>query len=203
MSMTAPAVGFPHGISFDDFLATIDEDTLAEWVDGEVVPVNPPARDHIAITNFLHRALGHYVDVKEIGGEVIHTPLQMKLASSSRQPDLIYLREESLDRWKEHYIDGPADLAIEVVSPESRARDRAEKFREYERAGVLEYWLIDPKQRSAESYRLSGSGMYERISPGDPPRLRSEVIPGLWIDPAWLWAPRPNPRAAFREWGLI
>jgi Uma2 family endonuclease len=202
MSMTAPAVGSPRGISFEDFLATIDEDTLLEWVDGEVLAVNPPAKDHIQVTNFLVRALGEYVDQKGIGGVVLHTPLQMKLASSSRQPDLVYLREENLDRWKEHFVEGPADLAIEVISPESRARDRAEKFREYQRGGVREYWLIDPRQRTAEGYRLSQDGAYERISAGDPPRLRSEVIPGLWIDPAWLWAPRPSVRAALAEWGL-
>jgi len=203
MSMAAPAVRHPHGISFEDFLATIDEDTLAEWVDGEVLTVNPPAKDHIGISNFLSAALRLYVGLKNLGGVVIHGPVQMKLPSSSRQPDVIYLRAENLDRWKEHFVDGPADIAIEIVSPESRKRDRTEKYREYQQGKVREYWLIDPAQRTAEIYRLSEAGTYDRAPQGDPPRLRSEVIPDLWIDPAWLWAPMPDEKIAFKEWGLI
>lgn len=69
--------------------------------------------------------------------------------------------------------------------------------------GVREYWIIDPDAETTEVYRLSQSNTYALVSLGDPPRATSQVIPGLWIDPAWLWAKRPDQWAAYREWGLI
>lgn len=44
-------------------------------------------------------------------------------------------------------MDGTPDLIVEVTSPESLARDRGEKYVEYEAAGVREYWLIDPDRQ--------------------------------------------------------
>ena len=201
--MSLPALQYPNGISYEDFLATVDEGTHAEWVDGEVVPVTPPSKEHLRITAFLLAALRGYVNRKRLGGIVLHAPAQMKLARSGREPDVIYLCRASMERWGERYVDGPADLVIEVVSPESRARDRREKFREYQAAGVTEYWLIDPAQKTGEVYALSPGGVYERVAEGDPPRLRSVVLPGLWIDPAWLWAEEPDEWMAYEAWGLI
>ncbi|HEX8906820.1 MAG TPA: Uma2 family endonuclease, partial [Longimicrobiaceae bacterium] len=128
--MSLPALQYPNGISYEDFLATVDEGTHAEWVDGEVVPVTPPSKEHLRITAFLLAALRGYVNRKRLGGIVLHAPAQMKLQRSGREPDVIYLRPASMQRWGERYVDGPADLVIEVVSPESRVRDRREKFRE-------------------------------------------------------------------------
>ena len=201
--MTMPAVQYPKRISYEDFLATLDEGTHAEWVDGEVVPMTPPSEEHARISTFMAAALSGYTKRKKLGALVLHAPFQMKLAHSGREPDILLISRESRERLRRTYLDGPADLAVEIVSPDSRTRDRTEKFREYERAGVREYWLIDPLQRTAEIYRLSGSGVYEPVPLGEPPRLRSEVIPGLWIDPEWLWADEPDEWVAYEEWGLV
>jgi len=201
--MTISAVQYPAGITYEDFLATVDEGTHAEWVDGQVVPVTPPSKEHLTITAFLLAALRGYVNRKKLGGIVLHAPAQMKLERSGREPDVIYLRPETMSRWGERYVEGPADLVVEVVSPESRSRDRREKFREYQVAGVTEYWLIDPVQRTGEVYTLAPSGVYERVPAGAPPRLNSVVLPGLWIDPAWLWSEMPDEWVAYEAWGLI
>jgi len=205
MSMTAPAVKFPHGISFEEFLATVDEGTHAEWVDGEVVLMSPASERHESISGFVYTALRGYLRRKQLGGRVLHAPFQMKLGPglSGREPDVMFVAPEYMDRVRATHVAGPADVAFEVVSPESRMRDRREKFREYQQAGVREYWLVDPMQKTAEVYRLSGGGVYELAAPGEPPRLASEVIPGLWIDPAGLWAQSPDEWVAYEEWGLI
>lgn len=144
-----------------------------------------------------------YVSRKRLGGQVFHAEVEMKLERSARQPDVRYVVEEKRARYRKAYLDGPGDLAVEVVSPDSRTRDRTEKFREYQQAGVREYWPIDPMQKTAGVHRLSEGGVYELVPAGEPARLRSEVVPGSWIDPAWLWAESPDEWVAYREWGLI
>lgn len=79
-----------------------------------------------------------------------------------REPDLLFVAQEHLDRLQETYLDGPANLVVEVVSPESLARDRGAKFVEYEAGGVPEYWLLDPLRRWAEFYCLGEDGRYRR-----------------------------------------
>jgi Uma2 family endonuclease len=202
VSMTAPAVRFPQRISYEEFLATVDEGTHAEWVDGEVVPMSPASEDHAEISAFLLTAMRMFLKRKKMGGRVYHAPFQMKLTRSGREPDVLFVSRENLHRFRKTYLLGPADLAVEVVSPDSRTRDRTEKFREYQEAGVREYWLIDPMQKTAEVYRLMEGGVYELVPVGNPARLRSEVIPGFWIDPAWLWEEEPDELLALEEWGL-
>lgn len=192
----------PDWISYEDFLAAVPHGTRAEWVDGEIVYMTPQTDRHLLISGFLYRASSGYVERKELGGLVAQAGFQVKLGRSGREPDVFYLAPEHMDRFHRTFVDGPVDLAVEVVSPESRVRDRRDKFGEYAQAGVREYWLIDPDAETVEVFRLA-AGRYEAVPLGAPPRMTSEVIPGLWVDPEWLWAQRPDQWAAYREWGLI
>ncbi|HEU0055294.1 MAG TPA: Uma2 family endonuclease [Longimicrobium sp.] len=192
---------FPNRVSYEEFLATM-EGKRAEWVDGEVELMSPASSAHEGISAFLLTAFRGFVARRGIGGRVM-LPYQMKLARSGREPDVIYVAAENLPRIRRTYIDGSADMVVEVVSPDSRIRDRRTKYLEYEEAGVREYWIVDPMKRTAEVFRLGWDGKYAPVEPGDPPRLVSEVIPGLWIDPAWLWVEAPDEWTAYREWGLV
>lgn len=193
----------PDWISYEEFLASVDEGTHAEWVDGEVVWMTPPTEEHARITSYLSHILSGYNKRRRLGGRVYHAPFQMKLSASGREPDVVFVGRDKVGCIEKLGLQGPADLAIEVVSPESRVRDRREKFREYEQAGVREYWLVDPTSKSVEVYRLGGDGLYESVALGNPPRITSEVIPGLWIDAAWLWVEEPDEWVAYEAWGLI
>ncbi|GIV15968.1 MAG: hypothetical protein KatS3mg022_1403 [Armatimonadota bacterium] len=108
----------------------------------------------------------------------------------------------NLHRLKENYLDGAADLVVEVISPESRARDRGEKFYEYEAAGVREYWLIDPERKRAEFYQLDEDGAYQAMLIASKGVYHSKVLEGLWIQVEWLWQ-QPEPIKVFRAWGLL
>jgi Uma2 family endonuclease len=98
-----------------------------------------------------------------------------------------------MDRLKPTYLDGPADLAVEVVSPESAGRDRGDKYYEYERAGITEYWLIDPQTERAEFYQLDAAERYHLILPDGDGLYHSAILPGLWLRVAWLWQDPPPP----------
>lgn len=114
-------------------------------------------------------------------------PFQMKLAATGREPDLLFLASEHLDRLKKAHLEGPADLVVEVISPESFSGDRGEKFHEYESAGIPEYWLIDPDHEVAEFYQLDARGRYQLIPADEHGIYRSRVLPGFWLRVTWLW----------------
>lgn len=107
-------------------------------------------------------------------------------------------------RLKSTDLEGPADLAIEIVSPESGPRDRGEKFYEYEAGGVREYWLIDPERRQMEVYVLGATGRYGLRCGGGEGVYRSEVLAGFWVSVEELWQePLPPVLQVVRELGLI
>jgi len=187
-------------MTYQEFLAWADEDTLAEWVDGKVIMTSPASRRHQQTAKFLVRLLDSYVAFHQLG-ELLLTPFQVKLGPGlpGREPDLLFVASKHLDRLKETHLDGPADLIVEIVSPESQQRDRGEKFYEYEAAGVSEYWLIDPQRRQAEFYQLGEGGFYRPVPPDAEGVYRSAVLPGFWLDVAWLWQdPLPTPLETLR-----
>jgi Uma2 family endonuclease len=147
-------------MTYEEFLAWADEDTLAEWVDGEAVMSSPASRRHQSIAGFLTSVMRIFVEQRELG-VILSAPFQMKL-EHGREPDLLFVASENLERLKESYLDGPADLVVEIVSPESAGRDRGEKFYEYARGGVPEYWLIDPQLEWVEFYHYVTQSRWRR-----------------------------------------
>jgi Uma2 family endonuclease len=177
----------PHDpMTYEEFLDWLDEDTLAEWVDGEVIMASPANLKHQLIGTFLIHLLRAYTEVLELG-VVLSPPFQMKLASSGREPDLIFLTTAHRDRLRPTYLDGPADLVVEIVSPESIGRDRGDKFYEYERAGIPEYWVIDPETERAEFWQLDAQGKYQLVPADAAGAYHSRALPGFWLRVAWLW----------------
>ena len=191
-------------LSYEDFLAQY-EGTRAEWVDGEIIMVPPASERHQNIIGFLVNLLRPYVESKNLG-EVLLAPFQMKLGTDSpgREPDLLYVASAHLDRLKDTYLDGPADMVIEIISKESINRDRGEKFVEYEAAGVSEYWLIDPIRKQAEFYRLGEDKHYHPVLPDDAGIYHSEAVAGFWLRVSWLWQePLPPVLKVWRELDLL
>jgi Uma2 family endonuclease len=112
-------------------------------------------------------------------GSRFRAPFQMKLARSGREPDLLFVAKDQLDRLAEMYLNGPADLVIEVISPDSIGRDRGDKFYEYQEAGIPEHWLIDLLTERAEFYQFDAADKSELI-PSDPDAVyHSKVLAGL------------------------
>ena len=194
----------PGPVSFEEYLEWLDEDTWAEWVNGEVVMLSPASTRHQLIKGFLSITIGIYVEHHDLG-TVLDAPFPMKLGDvrRGREPDILFIAKEHLDRLKDTYLDGPADLVVEIVSPESRLRDRGEKFAEYEAGGVREYWLIDPDERRADFYVLGEDGRYERRLPPEG-LYRSEVLKGFWLKEEWLWQdPLPPVLEVLKELGVL
>jgi Uma2 family endonuclease len=173
-------------MTYDEFLDWADEDTQAEWVNGKVVMASPVSVRHQLVVNFLVGVLDTYARLHNLG-RVLNGPFQMKLATSGREPDVLFLAKDHLDKLCPTFLDGPADLAVEVISPESAGRVRGDKFFEYQQGGVREYWLLDGERQRAEFYQLDAQGSYQIIVPAADGLYRSAVLPGLWLKVAWLW----------------
>jgi Uma2 family endonuclease len=195
----------PGKVTYEEFLAWADEDTWAEWVNGEVIILTPASNRHQLLVGFLINLFQHFVEAHQLG-VVLTAPFQMKIGSDlpGREPDILFIAQEHLDRLKNTYLDGPADLVVEVISRDSRARDRGEKFYEYEQGGVREYWLLDYLRRQAEFYQLGSDGIYRSVPVGADGIYRSAVLDGLWLRVEWLWQePLPLLLRVLKEWGLV
>jgi Uma2 family endonuclease len=192
----------PH-MTYEEFLAWTDEDTLAEWVNGDVVMASPASDRHQDIVRFLTSVLSIYVETHQLG-IIRPAPFQMKLTHSGREPDVLFVANDHLDRVRPTYLDGPADLVIEVISLESVERDRGTKFLEYEADGVPEYWVIDPLRNWAEFYHLSEIGRYNIAFAGHEQVYHAIKIPGFWLQVEWLWqTPLPQVLDVVRELQVI
>lgn len=189
----APSRYEPPMMSFEDFHDWLDEDKRAEWVDGEIIEMSPSNLGHQEILSFLHLWIGLFVDRFRLG-RVYLPPTLMHLPSrpSGREPDLIFVAHEHLDRLRRTYIDGPADLVVEIVSPDSIVRDGRDKLAEYEAAGIPEYWIIDELRDEARFYVLDSAGRYRRAPVSEDGIYASAVLTGLRLRVSWLWR-RPLP----------
>jgi Uma2 family endonuclease len=191
LSPAEPDKMMPHKVTYQEFLAWADEDTLAEWVDGEIIMTSPASDRHQDLADFLTSILRIYVESHGLGW-VRSAPFQMKL-EHGREPDLPFVAQEHLDRLQETFLDGPADLVVEIVSPESAGRDRGEKFDEYKAGGVREYWLVDPQIEWLGCYHLEGNH-YRLAFSGKEGQYHALVLPGFWLQVEWLWQePLPHP----------
>jgi len=188
-------------MSFDEFLAWDSEDAFAEWVDGEVIIISPASADHQRLRDFLLVLISHFLEFSPIG-ELFSSPYLMRLRfrPSGREPDLFFVAHEHADRAMATYLDGPADLAVEIVSPDSERRDRVDKYREYETAGIAEYWLLDPIRHEATFFQLGSDQHYHSVPLEDDGFYHSAVLRGFGLRVDWLWQqPRPRVSDILRE----
>ncbi|MGI9056122.1 MAG: Uma2 family endonuclease [Pyrinomonadaceae bacterium] len=191
--------------SYRKFLEWNGEEGWFEWVDGEVIKMSNPSLRHQDLSDFLTAILRFFIEAKNYG-KVISAPFQIKFdfRPSGRQPDIMFVSNENLHRLEKQYVDGKADLIVEIVSPESLARDTQEKFLEYEMAGIGEYWLIDPNTRTAIFYGFDDTGKYKMLPISADGVFESRVIENLWIDTNWLWQETlPNLMDILKEWKLV
>ncbi len=192
-------------MSYEEFLQWAGEDTLAEWnaATGEVIIPMPPKNVHQNTLGFLYELLRLFVRLFNLG-KVGLAPFEVKLKAggSSREPDIFFVSGQNLARLTEDRLVGPPDLIVEIVSAESVRRDREDKFKEYNEAGVPEYWIIDPRQskQRADFYQLDKTGVYRLFATEEDERVESYILPGFWLKPAWLWqADALDPLSVFFE----
>lgn len=149
--------------TFADCL-TWGENERIEIINGEAVMMAPPSSRHQEICFEIGRQLGNFLEGKRC--RVYPAPFGVRLFEKDEErpedvdtlvePDISVVCDRSkIDR---HGCKGAPDLVIEVLSPSSLRHDRLVKLGLYQRAGVQEYWIVDPEYRSVQVFTRDDAG---------------------------------------------
>jgi len=184
-----------HGLRLtaDEYFALPDDGAKYELIDG-VVLMSPSATPrHQLVALAILRQLADHVENNNLG-LVLHET-DVRLLRGAGRPDVVYRPEIifiTAERAAgiENRIEVVPDVVVEVISPSSRGLDTETKYADYERAGVREYWLIDPEEDRMTFYRLKDGRYVAAQASGD--FFASEAAPWFRLDLAKV-------RAAFRK----
>ena len=163
---------------------------MAELVDGRLEILPMPTWLHQLIVEFLFDQIRDHVRTENIGGKVLMAPLPTRLFPGTvREPDLLYVRPENLPKNIQGYPD-KIDLAVEIVSSgdDARKRDYIDKRTDYAKAGIAEYWIVDPEELLVTVLTLAGTEyqVAQECHPGD--MANSRLLNGLAISVDNIWS---------------
>lgn len=176
--------------TFEDFCEIIRDDQKADLIDGVIYMASPENTDANKLFLWLAAIMDSYARRKKLG-EIYGSRVALRLDEAhGPEPDIAFVRTEHLDRVQRGHVAGAADLAVEIVSPESVERDYFEKRELYQEHGISEYWIIDEMNQCVTLLRLT-KGKYSEVRPKKG-ELHSKVLSGFWLRPEWLWQ---EPRA--------
>ncbi len=176
-------------LTYQDYLALPEEPGYRhEILDGMLVKDPSPSVAHQRVTRRLLRILEDYFWEVDHAGEVFIAPLDVTFDDVSVvQPDLFYVCGEQKCIVKDARVDGPPTLVVEVLSPSTNRRDRLQKLRIYQNAGVQHYWLADPEEKTLECFSLL-DGLYSMVAAGmDEELMEHPEFQGLSIALGDLW----------------
>jgi len=177
----------PGNLTYEDYVGLPDDGRRYEILDGELEVSPAPAPRHQGVLrNLLFLLHGH---VHERGlGSIFCAPLDVILARDSIvQPDLIFVAAGRESMVTERAIEGPPDLAVEILSPWSDRRDRVAKAGLYARYGIRHYWIVDPVARTLEVYEGEGAEYRPVARHEGAGSVRTTLFPDLEIDLGRVW----------------
>ena len=164
----------------EDYFALPDTNRHVELSEGRLIVPPHPTLAHQEALKRLFLRLNAFVEERGLGVVQI-APLPVRLwPGKIREPDIFFIAREHADRIGER-VCGVPDLVVEVTSPSTARTDRMEKFQEYARAGVLEYWIVDPDGGAVEVYILREGAYILRGRWGVGEVASSELLSGFEV----------------------
>ncbi|MCC7293090.1 MAG: Uma2 family endonuclease [Phycisphaerales bacterium] len=182
-------------LTAEEYFSLRDDGQRYELIDGVVVMSPSPTPRHQLVAIEVVKQLSRHVDDQDLGLVLYETDVVFGMGADGRdlvyRPEVVFFRKERAGTITDRIRIVP-DVVVEVVSPDSRSLDAETKYNDYERAGVGEYWLIDPIEEQTKFYRLIGGRYVE--APIGGPVYESNVVSGLKLNLTPI-------RAAFRRLG--
>ena len=179
-------VATPQRATLADLDATPDDGQRYELIDGEIVVAAAPNWKHQRVSRAIFMLLDAWVEQRGLGA-VQYAPFDVVLDEFTVvEPDIVFISTAKIANVRGKYY-GVPDLAVEIVSPTNASHDTVTKMFHYARAGIPEYWLVDPGAQTFLVLSLTDR-IYAPVTPGVDGRLASKVLPGLIVDPTPLLA---------------
>lgn len=168
------AISKPAGTwTYEDLFSLPDDGRRYEIIEGELYGMPAPSWDHAVTIMNLILLLAPLVQA--LGGRVLTAPLDVFFEGADPvQPDIVVLLPESAAIGAGRGVEGAPDLLIEVLSPSNRGHDVLTKRALYARAGVREYWIVDPESRAVEVLTLDRDAFHTvQTASGDDAAISS------------------------------
>ena len=173
-------------LTYADLLHTPDDGQRYEIIEGDLYVSPAPIPKHQEVSGRLYIEFHGWVTPRGLG-KIYFAPLDVLLTDHDIvEPDLVFIAQDRLDIVQDKFVLGAPDILVEVLSPSTRARDERLKANLYARAGVREYWIVDPDRAAIRVYALA-DGAYRLVLNQDD-RARSVVLPGFDVDTGALFA---------------
>jgi len=142
-----------------DYFRLPETNRIIELSEGRLIITPSPTEQHQTVLGNLFVIMRTHVLSNKLG-KIIMSPMDTRLWEGKvRQPDIVFMSNEHLDRTTEKTW-GVPDLVVEILSEGTAKVDKEDKYLEYQKAGVQEYWIVDPFNQSVEVYTLK-NGTYE------------------------------------------
>lgn len=153
--MEASAYGVenrPGDYTIEDYRALPDEQRV-ELIDGYFYDMAAPTTFHQLMAGEVYRQIANYIMDEGGACTPFISPIDVQLDNDEKtmiQPDVIVVcKPEQIVR---RNIMGAPDFVLEVISPGTKRRDYVMKLSKYEKAGVREYWIVDPYKKRVMVY---------------------------------------------------
>ena len=186
--------GDPTGmkLTYDDFLLFPDDGKRHELIDGEHYVTPSPHTKHQRVSGNVYFLIRAWLEDHPLG-QVYYAPYDVVFSRFDVvEPDLLYLsNERAAAVVTEKHVTGAPEIVVEIGSPGTRKRDETIKRRLYERAGVSEYWVIDPELDVVRVYRRAGDifSRPQELSREANDVLTTTQLPGLELPLSRVFGP--------------
>ncbi len=178
-------------LTYDDFVNFPDDGQRHELIDGEHCVTPAPNLPHQRLIGRVFTALQAYFATGALG-EAFLSPLDVVLSPHDVvEPDVLVLLSDQADILTHQNVRGAPALVIEVLSPGTKRRDQTIKHQLYDRAGVREYWLVDPDVMSVTvCRRQDGTDLkpVAEVTAASGDVLASPLLPGFSLSATDLFA---------------
>ncbi len=150
-----------------------------ELEDGKLMVWPPRSGRHQSVVGRLCATLSNYLDDHPLGDVWLAVEVELT-PTHTYVPDLSFLLTEHLGQFADDIaIQGPPDLAVEVISPSTASRDRSQKLRTYYQAGVPWYWLVESDTLLITEYRHTADGYLVNQTAAATDEFAPALFPGL------------------------
>jgi Uma2 family endonuclease len=179
-------------LTYEDFCRIPDDGMRHEIIDGVHYVTPSPVLRHQDLLGRLYLAIGMFLEIHPAVGRVFLSPLDTVFSKwDVVEPDLLFVAADQLEILTEANVQGAPALVIEILSPSTRKRDLGIKRQLFDRGGVREYWIVDPRARDITIHRRAEDGTFPKVaqvSAEDDSMLTTPLLPEFALSLTKLFA---------------